>query len=522
MIVAAYLRLSGFFGLVTTWAMRRAGTPVGALAAVVVAAGTLSALFVNDVICVVMAPLVVDLTRRLGLPPVPYLIALLTAANVGSVATLTGNPQNMLIGSFSAISYRAFLLREAPVALVGLGCVFVVVWLVYRRQLPPALGAAAVEPPVTVHYPLMIKTVVAVLVMLAAFPGGVPVAIVAFAGAAATLLTRRVNPNKVYREIDWRLLVLFTGLFVLTGGAERTGLADAITTSPLAAGLERPAVLTAVLSNLVSNVPAVLVFKPIVPQLAEPTRAWLLVAMASTLSGNLTILASAGCSSDHTATASPQKGAPPAIKPRDVRVVPAKELKVVRTVSVNGTLNAEEQVVLSLKVTGRLANLAVDLGSRVHRGQVIARLEPVDFNLRVDQAQAALHQARARLGLMPDGTDDRVAVERTAVVRQAKAQLDDAVLTRERTEKLSQQDLVARAQLDTAVAAEQVAEARYHDALEEARNRQAILAQRRSELDMARQALTDTVLLAPADGIIRERRAGVGEYLIAGPPVATL
>ena len=231
MIVAAYLRLSGFFGLVTTWAMRRASTPVGALAAVVVAAGTLSALFVNDVICVVMAPLVVDLTRRLGLPPVPYLIALATAANVGSVATLTGNPQNMLIGSFSAISYRAFLLREAPVALVGLGCVFVVVWLVYRRQLPPALGAAAVEPPVTVHYPLMIKTLVAVLVMLAAFLGGVPIAIVAIAGAAATLLTRRVNPNKVYREIDWKLLVLFTGLFVLTGGAERTGLADAITTS---------------------------------------------------------------------------------------------------------------------------------------------------------------------------------------------------------------------------------------------------------------------------------------------------
>ena len=287
MIVAAYLRLSGLFGLVTTWAMRRASTPVGALAAVVVAAGTLSALFVNDVICVVMAPLVVDLTRRLGLPPVPYLIALATAANVGSVATL--------IGSFSAISYRAFLLREAPVALVGLGCVFVVVWLVYRRQLPPALGAAAVEPPVTVHYPLMIKTVVAVLVMLAAFLGGVPIAIVAIAGAAATLLTRRVNPNKVYREIDWKLLVLFTGLFVLTGGAERTGLADAITTSPLAAGLERPAVLTAVtavLSNLVSNVPAVLMFKPIVPQLAEPTRAWLLVAMASTLSGNLTILGS--------------------------------------------------------------------------------------------------------------------------------------------------------------------------------------------------------------------------------------
>src|SRR6059036_781865 len=270
MIVTAYLRLSGFFHLVTAWTLRRARTPRGLLAAVVVASGVLSAFFVNDVVCLVLAPVVLGATRQLGLPPVPYLIALATAANVGSVATLTGNPQNMLVGSFSAISYRGFLLREAPVALVGLGCVLAVVWLVYRRQLPRALGARGVEPPVAVHYPLMIKTVAAVVVMLVAFLAGVPIAIVAIAGAASTLLTRRVNPNKIYREIDWKLLVLFTGLFVLTGGAERTGLAGTILASPLAAGLERPAVLTAVLSNLVSNVPAVLVFKPIVPQLAEP------------------------------------------------------------------------------------------------------------------------------------------------------------------------------------------------------------------------------------------------------------
>ncbi len=295
MIVAAYLRLSGFFRLVTTWAIRRAGTPVGVLAAVAGASGVLSALFVNDVICLVMAPLVIELTRRLGLPPVPYLIALAMAANVGSVATLTGNPQNMLVGSFSAISYRGFLAREAPIALVGLGCVLAVVWLVYRRALPPAIATEDVEAPVAVHYPLMIKTVAAVAVMLVAFLAGVPIALVAIAGAASTLLTRRVNPNKIYREIDWKLLVLFTGLFVLTGGAERAGLADEILASPLAAGLERPAVLTvvtAVLSNLVSNVPAVLLFKPLVVKFAEPTRAWLVVAMASTLSGNLTILGS--------------------------------------------------------------------------------------------------------------------------------------------------------------------------------------------------------------------------------------
>src|SRR4029453_5741745 len=99
-------------------------------------AGVLSALFVNDVVCLVLAPLVLAITRRLGLPPVPYLVALAAAANVGSVATLTGNPQNMLVGSFSDVSYRGFLLRQAPIALVGLICVFAVVWVVYRHELP--------------------------------------------------------------------------------------------------------------------------------------------------------------------------------------------------------------------------------------------------------------------------------------------------------------------------------------------------------------------------------------------------
>jgi Na+/H+ antiporter NhaD/arsenite permease-like protein len=297
MIVAAYLRLSGFFGLVTTWAIQRARTPVAVLAAVVAAAGVLSALFVNDVICLVLAPLVIDITRRLGLPPVPYLIALATAANVGSVATLTGNPQNMLVGSFSGISYRAFLLREAPVAVAGLVCVLAVIWLVYRKQLPPALAPARAQlaSHLSVHYPLMIKTMLAVGAMLVAFLAGVPIALVAIVGAAGTLLTRRVKPDKVYREVDWKLLVLFTGLFVLTGGVERAGLADAVLRSPLAAGLERPLLVTAVtalLSNVVSNVPAVLLFKPIVPSLADPQGTWLLVAMASTLAGNLTILGS--------------------------------------------------------------------------------------------------------------------------------------------------------------------------------------------------------------------------------------
>jgi len=295
MIVAAYLRLSGFFRLVTYAAVRRAHTPVGLLALIIAAAGVLSALFVNDVVCLVMAPIVLDLVRRLRLPPVPYLIALATAANVGSVATLTGNPQNMLVGSFSGISYRAFLLREAPVGLIGLALVFGVIWLAYRRRLPPALPAEALEERGAVHPALMIKTMAAVSAMLVAFLAGVPIALVAIGGAAYCLLTRRVNPDKVYREIDWGLLVLFTGLFVVIGGLEASGLAGEILGWAGAVGLYRPVVLTvatAVLSNLVSNVPAVLLFKTVIPTFGEPTRAWLLLATASTLAGNLTILGS--------------------------------------------------------------------------------------------------------------------------------------------------------------------------------------------------------------------------------------
>jgi Na+/H+ antiporter NhaD/arsenite permease-like protein len=295
MIIAAYLRLSGFFRLVTDVAVRRARTGAGLLGVIIVAAGGLSALFVNDVVCLVMAPIVVDVTRQLRLPPVPYLVALATAANVGSVATLTGNPQNMLIGSFSGISYRAFLLRELPVAVVGLAVVYVVLRVGYGRQLPAALEVASLHERFPVHDPLMVKTLLVVLIMLGAFLAGVPIALVAITGAAYTLLTRRVKPEKVYAEIDWQLLVLFSGLFVVIAAVEASGLVGVLLGWAGALNLHRPAVLTAVtavLSNLVSNVPAVLLFKSMIPAFGEPTRGWLILAMASTLAGNLTLVGS--------------------------------------------------------------------------------------------------------------------------------------------------------------------------------------------------------------------------------------
>jgi RND family efflux transporter MFP subunit len=197
-------------------------------------------------------------------------------------------------------------------------------------------------------------------------------------------------------------------------------------------------------------------------------------------------------------------------------------MTVARTVAATGTLAADEQIVLGTEVVGRLAEISVDLGSPVRKGQRIARIDPKDYQYRLDQAVAALKQARVRLGLPAEGTDDRVDPAQTAVVRQAKAQLDQAQLNRDRMVRLWDQQLVARAELDAAVSSLQVAEGRYQDAIEEVQNRQAVLLQRRSEVALARQQLTDTAILSPIDGAVVLRQASVGEYLAAGAPVVTI
>jgi RND family efflux transporter MFP subunit len=212
----------------------------------------------------------------------------------------------------------------------------------------------------------------------------------------------------------------------------------------------------------------------------------------------------------------------PAPERAPVHAVRLEPTPLVRSVTVTGTLAAEEQVMLSLKVAGRLDALLVDLGSRVQRGQVVARLSPTDFELRHRQADAALQQARARLGLDPGGADDTVDATETGLVRQARAGLDEARRMRSRMGTFVEKGLSARSELETAEAQLQIAEARYQEAIEEVRNRQAILAQRRSELALARQQLDDTVLRSPIDGVVRERNAFAGEYRAAGTTVVTV
>ncbi len=207
---------------------------------------------------------------------------------------------------------------------------------------------------------------------------------------------------------------------------------------------------------------------------------------------------------------------------RQVKVVGVTQMPMERAISVTGTLAAYDEATVSAKAAGRVRSLEVDLGSVVRKGQVIAQLEQQDYNLRLKQAEAALAQARARVGLSPDGTSDQVELENTSTVRQAKAVLDEVTLKLKRSETLLAQGIISRAQHDAAEAEYKVALSRYQDSIEEVRNRQALVVQRRSELEIARQQLKDTTIAAPFDGMVQERTANQGEYLAAGAPVVTI
>lgn len=228
---------------------------------------------------------------------------------------------------------------------------------------------------------------------------------------------------------------------------------------------------------------------------------------------------SIACKSGYPVSANKQ-GNGPAVK--DVKLMKIEEKSMEDILSVTGTLAAYEDAVISSKTSGRIREMNVDLGSPVRAGQVIAQLDPTDAQLRLQQAEAALAQARARLGLDPTGTGDRIDIEQTATVRQAKAVLDQAKLQIERMRQLAEQGVIAKSQLDAAEADYKVAVGKYEDAQDEIRNRQGVLLQRRSEVDIARQQIADTSIKAAFDGIVQEKRASLGEFVTSGAAVVTV
>ena len=293
MLIVAHLRVVGFFDWITEHVIQRLDRR-HLLPVVVFSSGILSAFLVNDVICLVMTPFVIRIARRLRLDPLPHLLAVATASNIGSVATITGNPQNILIGSVSGLSYLSFLAHLGPVALVGLMVDWAVLSWLFR---PGARGAAVVvdAPPPRSPRRVLWKPIVVLMAVLAGFLAGAPPALVAAIGAALLLITRSVQPQRVYDGVDWGLLIFFVGLFVIVGGAERAGVTARLLEPAERWNLHWLPVFTAVtaaLSNVVSNVPAVMVLRTLIPAFPDPRAGWLGLAMASTLAGNLTITGS--------------------------------------------------------------------------------------------------------------------------------------------------------------------------------------------------------------------------------------
>ncbi len=295
MVLNVNLRLAGFFRLVASEVIRLAHTPRQLLALIVVVSGVLSALFLNDTIVLMFTPLVLDIVLALDRNPIPYLIGLVTAANIGSAATIVGNPQNMIIGVNSGLSFTAFTGRLAPVSIAGLAIAWLVVVLVYRAEFARPLAQNIGLPREAIYRPLLHKGMLATAVMLVAFIAGAPIPLAALVAASLLLITRRIKPQRVFNEVDFTLLVFFGGLFIVTGAIEHSGLSEKLFAvgRPLATqGVASLSIVAAILSNLVSNVPAVLLFRPLVPQLPDPQQAWLTLAMATTFAGNLTLLGS--------------------------------------------------------------------------------------------------------------------------------------------------------------------------------------------------------------------------------------
>jgi len=295
MVINVNLRLSGFFNIIVIHFLRIANTPNRLLVLIVFSSGFLSSLFLNDTIVIIFTPIVVEITLALKRNPVPYLIALAASANAGSVATIVGNPQNMIIGVASGIPFAQFTLHMLPSAIAGLCIIILLIRIIYKKEFSVQFIQRIRADNIRIFKPLLYKSIFALTIMVAAFFAGVPVSLAALSAAAFLLFTRRIKPERVFTELDWSLLVFFTSLFVVTdvlGHYVINSLNNYSGSVPLTSSVGLFSIISIVLSNLISNVPAVLVMSPIVNSLIEPEKFWMLLALTSTFAGNLTLLGS--------------------------------------------------------------------------------------------------------------------------------------------------------------------------------------------------------------------------------------
>ena len=293
MVVVANLKLAGFFELLGDMVARNVKSQRQLLAATIAVSGIVSAVAINDIVCLLFTPVVLLLCRKFQCNPLPHLLGVALSSNMGSAATLIGNPQNILVGGLSGLSFGAYFSSAAPVAGVGLAGIYGILVGLYREELKEPIQLGNAEP-LLVHGYLIRKSLLTLAAIIIAYVNGIDLALAATAGAAFLLVTRRVKPNKIYTSIDFNLLVIFIGLFVVVAGVEKSGLMRYILYKFSFSGFDNMtvyAVATVVVSNLVSNVPAVLLLKFFIPQ-QHPEVWWKGLALFSTLAGNLTITGS--------------------------------------------------------------------------------------------------------------------------------------------------------------------------------------------------------------------------------------
>ncbi|HYZ89409.1 MAG TPA: SLC13 family permease [Myxococcales bacterium] len=299
MILSSLMARAGIFRWVSWAALKRAHAPDTLLAVVVVVAGGLSAVLVNDTVCVMCTPVVLALVDAAALAPLPYLLALAFASNAGSVATLTGNPQNMLIGTLSGIPYAHFAKALIVPAVLSLLCVYLVLRIAFRRELraAPRIDPHLPEPPLPRGQAVLCCFALAFVVT--GFLAGYSLAWTAMLGAALLLILTRGTPKEIFAQVDGTLLLFFAALFVVTHGVAQAGITErifhAIEPALGSDALQqtiRFGAFTVGACQLVSNVPFVLLAQHWIPKMADPHLSWLSLALVSTLAGNLTPVAS--------------------------------------------------------------------------------------------------------------------------------------------------------------------------------------------------------------------------------------
>jgi len=299
MLVIAYLKIANCFKYLSYLLITHARNSFILLCFVSFSSGILSALFVNDTICLMFTPLLILALNQTKLNPIPFLIALATSSNIGSVVTLTGNPQNMLIGVFSKIPYVDFTIHLLPIGLLSLAANVFIIYLLFRKDInfKKMDAITLIKPELDIKLTTKSLVVLFFIFLGFIFTGNLPLS--AITGGLALLIISGTKPQHAMEKVDWTLLLFFSGLFIVVGGINKAGFltlahnaVEPYLGKTVSSQIIHFSIFSVIASNLVSNVPFVLLSSTWIDKFIDPKTMWYALAMSSTFAGNLTIMGS--------------------------------------------------------------------------------------------------------------------------------------------------------------------------------------------------------------------------------------